>query len=699
MPQPVTFPLRPLQAALFLLLAAPAGAQSLPEVVVSANRQEQQSFDAPASIQAVGQDVIEAAGPRVNLSESLNRVPGISVLNRQNYAQDLQLSIRGSGARSPFGIRGARLIVDGIPATMPDGQGQASTISLPSAQRIEVLRGPLAQLYGNSAGGVVQVFTADGPERPELRMTLDAGPDGLRRYGVQAAGQSGTLNYVIDVSDFETDGWRENSAAERQHLNAKLRWDASEQTRVTLVANVFDQPVSGDPLGLTRAQFEADPRQAVANSTLYQAGKDVAQQQVGLVLDHRLDADRQLSGRVYAGQRDLFNRLAIPLAFQTAPTASGGIVDLDRAYSGVGLRFSQRVPTGQGQVLWSVGLDHERMSEHRRGYLNEFGVQGELKRDEQDSVNSTGLYTQADWVINEHWSAVAGLRANRVAFRVEDAFITADNPDDSGRVSFSATNPVLGITRHLSADTNLYANIGRGFETPTFTELAYSSLDGSVSGPNLSLLSARSTHAEIGLKTRLAEGHRLDAALFHITTTDEIVVASSSGGRTLYTNAGKTRRSGLELSYAAQWAPGWRSLLALSTLKAEFAEAFTSSSGAQVMAGNRIPGIADRSLFGELVWQPRGWAGFTGALELVHRGSMVVNDLNIDRTDAVTLFNLRLGWEQTLGAWTLRETLRIDNLTDRAYIGSVIVNDGNQRFFEPAPGRQWGLGLMATYRF
>lgn len=699
MPPPVTFPLRPLQAALFLLLAAPAGAQSLPEVVVSANRQEQQSFDAPASIQAVGQDVIEAAGPRVNLSESLNRVPGISVLNRQNYAQDLQLSIRGSGARSPFGIRGARLIVDGVPATMPDGQGQASTISLPSAQRIEVLRGPLAQLYGNSAGGVVQVFTADGPERPELRMTLDAGPDGLRRYGVQAAGQSGTLNYVIDVSDFETDGWRENSAAERQHLNAKLRWDASEQTRVTLVANVFDQPVSGDPLGLTRAQFEADPRQAVANSTLYQAGKDVAQQQVGLVLDHRLDADRQLSGRVYAGQRDLFNRLAIPLAFQTAPTASGGIVDLDRAYSGVGLRFSQRVPTGQGQVLWSVGLDHERMSEHRRGYLNEFGVQGELKRDEQDSVHSTGLYTQADWVINEHWSAVAGLRANRVAFRVEDAFVTADNPDDSGRVSFSATNPVLGITRHLSADTNLYANIGRGFETPTFTELAYSSLDGSVSGPNLSLLSARSTHAEIGLKTRLAEGHRLDAALFHIDTTDEIVVASSSGGRTLYTNAGKTRRSGLELSYAAQWSPEWRSLLALSTLKAEFAEAFTSSSGAQVVAGSRIPGIADRSLFGELVWQPRGWAGFTGALELVHRGSMVVNDLNTDRTDAVTLFNLRLGWQQTLGAWTLRETLRIDNLTDRAHIGSVIVNDGNQRFFEPAPGRQWGLGLMATYRF
>lgn len=255
-------PLTPtaLYVALWLTLAGTAQAQALQEVVVSANRQEQQTFDAPAAVQAVGQDVIGVAGPRVNLSESLNRVPGITVLNRQNYAQDLQLSIRGSGSRSPFGIRGARLIVDGIPATMPDGQGQASTISLPSAQRIEVLRGPLAQLYGNSAGGVVQVFTADGPERPELRLSLDAGSDGLRRYGVQAAGQSGPLNYVIDHSDFQTDGWRVNSAAKRQHTNAKLRWDASEQTRVTVIANVFDQPVSGDPLGLTRALFEADPR-------------------------------------------------------------------------------------------------------------------------------------------------------------------------------------------------------------------------------------------------------------------------------------------------------------------------------------------------------------------------------------------------------------------------------------------------------
>ena len=219
------------------------------------------------------------------------------------------------------------------------------------------------------------------------------------------------------------------------------------------------------------------------------------------------------------------------------------------------------------------------------------------------------------------------------------------------------------------------------------------------SGPNLGLQSARSTHAEIGVKTRLAEGHRLDAALFHIGTTDEIVVASSSGGRTIYTNAGKTRRSGLEVAYSGQLSPEWRTHVALSTLNAKFADAFASSSGATVAKGNRIPGTVDRALFAELAWQPRAVPGMTAALELVHQGGMAVDDLNSDRTEAATLFNLRLGFEQKLGAWKLRESLRLDNLADKATIGSVIANDGNRRFFEPAPGRQWGVGATVSYAF
>lgn len=689
----------PLAHALGVVLSALASAstaQTLSEVVVSVSRAEQQSFDAPAAVQAVGRNTIEAAGPQVNLSESLNRVPGITVLNRQNYAQDLQLSIRGSGSRSPFGIRGSRLVVDGIPATMPDGQGQASTVSLSSAERIEVLRGPLAQLHGNSSAGVVQVFTRDGGATPEAGASVYTGSDGMTKIGLNAAGQTGKINYVLDYTRFETDGYRSRSAAERRQFNGKFRVDATDQTQVTMVLNLFDQPRSEDPLGLTRAQFQANPRQAAQPSYDYATGKVVSQNQLGVVALHRIDSDRQLTATAYHGTRDLDNRLSVPLSAQNAATSAGGIVNLDRQYSGLGLKYQQRWAVGQGQVQAVAGLEYERMSEVRKGFINNLGVQGALKRDETDSATSHGAYAQAAWLPDEHWTLTGGLRSSRVAFQVQDRFITAGNPNDSGQTSYNAVNPVLGITRHLGESANVYVNVGKGFETPTLTEMAYRT---GGSGPNLQLRSADSQHAELGLKAKPAPGHRIDLAAFYIGTRNEIVVASSAGGRTIYTNAGRTRRTGVELAYTAELARDWQAYLALSTLNAKFVDRFAASGGGTVAAGNRIPGTVNRTAFAELAWTPRAWPGFSAAVEVVHLGGMAVDDLNSDRTSAATLLNLRVGLEQKLGAWRLREYLRVDNMANRSYVGSVIANDGNKRFFEPAPGRNWSLGLVANYAF
>ncbi|MFZ9322870.1 MAG: TonB-dependent receptor plug domain-containing protein, partial [Hylemonella sp.] len=227
-----------------VLMALPVGAQSLEGVVVSASRAEQRSFDAPASIQSVERDVIQDGGPQVNLSESLNRVPGLTILNRQNYAQDLQVSIRGFGARTAFGIRGVRLLIDGIPATTPDGQGQGSSISLPSTERIEVLRGPLAQLYGNSAGGVIQAFTREAPEVPELIYQYYGGSFGMHRNDLQYAGKSGKVGIVADYSTFDTNGYRDNSTTQRKQFNGKLSFGPDEKTRVNLVFNQFDMPLA-----------------------------------------------------------------------------------------------------------------------------------------------------------------------------------------------------------------------------------------------------------------------------------------------------------------------------------------------------------------------------------------------------------------------------------------------------------------------
>jgi iron complex outermembrane recepter protein len=687
------------RGSLATLLAAVASAQAqvvvLDPVVVTAQRSAQSAFDAPAAISAVTRDTIESGGPQVNLSEALNRVPGISVLNRQNYAQDLQLSIRGFGARSTFGIRGVRVIVDGIPATMPDGQGQASTVALSSAGRIEVLRGPLAQLYGNAAGGVVQVFTEEDAEQPTATLTAAAGSNGLYKVGAKFSRSGGPgEGLTVDLSHFHTDGWREHSEAQRGQLNARWRTRFGADTRLSVVLNVLDQPISLDPLGLTRALWEQNPRAAAPAALAQDARKSVRQQQLGGVLEHRLGEDTTLTGRLYVGGRDLDNALSTPLSAQQAPTSSGGIVEFARVYAGAAAQVAHRVRLGQERVLQlTAGVELDRMREDRQGYLNDGGERGELKRNELNTVDNRDLFAQAAWDFAPRWTLTLGARASRVEFRSRDRFIVApDNPDDSGSLAYSATNPVAGVAWRVTPELNLYANAGRGFETPTFTELAYR--PGGATGLNGDLRASRSRHAELGAKWRIAEGHRLDAALFDIGTRDEIVVDSNVGGRSTFKNAGRTSRRGAELAYAGRLGETLRTTWSLTALRARFADAFVSGSGASavtVPAGNRLPGTPDRSLFGELAWAPR--AGLEAAVELVHTGKLVVNDANEDAAPAATVVNLRAGAKKELGGWQLSALVRLDNAGDRRHAGSVIVNEANKRFFEPALPRNWTLAV------
>jgi iron complex outermembrane receptor protein len=654
---------------------------SLDTVVVSATRGETRAFDVPAAITAVDAQTLRSAGPMVNLSEALVRVPGVTVLNRQNYAQDLQLSIRGFGSRSTFGIRGVRLIVDGIPATMPDGQGQASNVSIPSAGRIEVLRGPLALLYGNAGGGVVQVFTEAGAPEPTLSLSASAGSFDANRVGGVYSASFGAHRITADVSGFRTDGYRDHSEATRDQLNAKWTWQLSPATRLDTVVNAFDQDAR-DPLGLTRAQWEENPRQAPAIAVTQDASKSVRQKQAGTVLEHRFDEATVLTARAYAGNRDLDNKLSIPLAAQLPPTSSGGIVVFDRVYTGAGLQLARTFVAGEGISARVVaGIEHDRMTDDRQGYLNNAGVRGALRRDEEDRVANTDFLLQASFEFGERFGAIAGVRSSRVRFETSDRYIAPGNPDDSGAIDYRATNPVVGVTWHASRELNLYANAGRGFETPTFTELAYRN---NASGLNTDLKASRGDHAEVGLKWRTGR-HGLEAALFDIRTRDEIVVDTNVGGRSTFRNAGRTSRHGAEIGYSGRWTDSVRVSAQATALNARFDN------------GNRLPGTPDRSAFAELVYLP--WAWIEAAVEAVHVGRIFVNDANEDFAPASTRVNLRLGMKYRFGSLDIEPLLRLDNATDRKYAGSVIVNEANRRFFEPAPSRNWLVALTARYRF
>src|SRR5438034_3158451 len=424
--------------ALALGACTPALAQ-VETVVVPATRSSQSTLEIPASIDRIYGDEIREGRAQVNLSESLGRVPGIAVQNRQNYAQDLQIQSRGFGARSTFGVRGIRLIADGIPASMPDGQGQAATFALGSAQRIEVLRGPFSSLYGNAAGGVISIETEDGPPTPTLEPALLLGSYGTWREAAKFGGQWGALNGIVDASHFHTEGYRQHSEANRDHVNGKLKYELNPDTSFALVANTLRQPQTQDPLGLDRNQLQQDPRQVTPQAIQFNTRKTITQDQLGLTLSHRLDPASNVQATVYGGQRFVEQYLAIPLPNQNPPTHSGGVVNLDRNYGGAALRYFTQIST----VRLSAGTEYELMKERSRGFRNENGVQGALKRDEDNEVSTTGLFVQGEWKFAERWAAHAGLRTSNVKFTSADHFILLpSNADDSGSKTYRGTTPV-----------------------------------------------------------------------------------------------------------------------------------------------------------------------------------------------------------------------------------------------------------------
>ncbi|MFL6646814.1 MAG: TonB-dependent receptor family protein, partial [Sulfurifustaceae bacterium] len=595
-------------------------------IVITPTRTEQSSFDLPVSIDVLGPERIQNAQAQVNLSESLVRVPGVVAQNRQNYAQDLQISSRGFGARSTFGVRGVRLFADSIPATSPDGQGQAATFDLSTAQRIEVMRGPFSALYGNSSGGVIAYFTEDGPPAPTVTVDAEAGTFGTSKFGVKFGGEAGALNYLAHASRFDTDGYREHSAATRDQINSKFRYRLSDDASLTFIAAALHQPDTQDPLGLKRAQVEQNPRQAGDNAIAFNTRKSILHDQEGLVYDQRLNEQDSLRVLGYTGNRQVTQFLAIPLTAQDAVTSSGGVVDLDRGFYGTDARFTRKTSLIDRPLTVTVGVAYDNQDELRKGFRNENGDVGALKRNEDDRVYNVDEYAQAEWRFAPRWSGTLGVRHSAVRFNSIDHFIVplTANGDDSGSVTYRATNPVAGVLYNLTPSINLYANAGRGFETPTFAELAYR--PDNTSGLNFALQPSVSQNYEIGMKSLLGPQARLNLALFHIDTNHEIVVATNSGGRTTFQNAGKTERNGAELSFDSTFGQGLGGYVALAFVNAEYAESFTTGTTV-IPSGNKIPGVPRYTAYGELSWR-HAPLRFETALEARWNGKTFVNDAN-----------------------------------------------------------------------
>ncbi|EPF6423254.1 TPA: TonB-dependent receptor [Acinetobacter baumannii] len=673
----------------------------LPTLHVEATRTDTGYLQTPASVFRIEAPQVDSSS-QVNLTEVVKGIPSLQIRNRENYAQDLQLSMRGFGARSTFGVRGIRLYVDGIPATMPDGQGQTSNIDLSSLDHVEVLTGPFSSLYGNSSGGTILTSTKEGQGKDSIELSYSGGSHDKSRAGLVLQGGAKGANepsYVISSSYFDTDGYREHSGAEKVLNNAKLSWNLDDGSKINWVTN-YVKIHADDPQGLTHDQWNANPKQQVPFLKQFNVRKDIEQTQTGVTWSKSINDKNELYAMAYLGNRQVTQYQSIPKSTQDASiNHAGGVIDFERNYYGADFRWTGKelLPN----TTLSVGVALDAMDEDRKGFENfnlvngqpSYGVKGNLRRDEDNTLWNIDPYLQASWQFLPTWRLDTGVRYSNVHYKSEDNYLS--NGDDSGKTDYDKVLPSVALSWQILPELMAYVSYAKGFETPTFTEMAYRP-DGQ-SGFNFDLTASTSDTYETGLKSQNQLGD-FTLAVFQTKTKDDIVSAGNSNGRSTFRNADKTLREGVEFAWNKKL---WRDLIATASysyLDATFdADIPALGNIAQISSGNAIPGIAKNQAYASLAWQPSH--GLYGGVDVQYMDKVYVNDTNSDAAPSYSVTSANVGYAWVMGDWKVNSFARVDNLFDKKYAGSVIVNDGNSRYFEPADGRNWSAGLRVIKQF
>ena len=686
------------------------------EVIVSVSRYAQKAFDTGASVNLINKEQIQTHQAQINLSESLVSVPGLAALNRQNYAQDLLISSRGFGANSTFGARGIKIYVDGIPATISDGQGQTSNIDLSSTEKIEVLRGPFTSIYGNSAGGVIQVFSEKGQPGTDTSLYGSYGSFGTSKYGSKLSGEDQGVNYLLDIGGLQTDGSRDHSVAKRDNQNAKLIFGLGEDSKITLVANRVSITAQ-DPLGLTATNLGANSQGSGLNASSWNSRKIVDQEQGGLEYLKKISNETSFKFMTYFGIRDQ-QQFQAPSATTVLTNGiyKGGVIGLNRNFMGFDSQLMHQLNLIGMPAKLTFGLAYDQNADRSTSSCNYYGSvaicptsNANLYTDANYTARNFDQYLQLETFISEKLTLNAGIRNTNISLMAsnnQSYNSSAADPNNwiSGSKEYSAFLPMLSLVYALSPISNVYFSAGQGIDTPTLNQIKYGCANINCSTvsytPNF-LDSSLTTQYEIGFKHRIQGLFNLSAALFQADTSNEIVVETNIAGKSVYQNANHTQRKGLELLGQFQLPKNFEATLSYTYLIAQVMDTYQSlSSGiaTPVNAGNAIPGVPKQRLFGEIYWKNPDQSIDVG-IEMLASSGLMANDLNSADSAGYVIFNARFGLKQQLNKFTLTEFIRVNNIANTYYVGSVIVNQSSAQYYEPAPGFNWLIGGKASYHF
>lgn len=668
---------------------------TLPPTTVTVTRSQQSLNKVPLSIYTLDRAQISSAKPTWGLDEALATVPGVYVANRYNFSQDQRISIRGFGARSPFAVRGIKILVDGIPQTLPDGQGQLTNVELGEVDHIEVLRGSASALYGNASGGVISIWTNPGAvdrAREEARFVAGRFDEHAGRSWNKWQSTTGLRvgrgSAQITVSRLDYEGERDHSAADNRVLNARLNLPIADGWSLALVTAVGDNPRADNPGSLTAAELRANRDTVPLLNRNRNAGKAVKQIQSGATLHRSLANGGEGTLTVFGLGRNLKNPITTTY------------IDLDRVDYGARASVTYPLPLGTLAHRLTAGIDFQHQHDNRQNfnYLNTPGDSAKpdtvRSLDQLERVTEVGPFVQSALELSPSTTLTAGLRYDWVKFGVQDHLITTTplNPDDSGERLMHAFSGSLGVATNPSSALTLYGNVGSSFETPTTTELDIS--PAGTGGFNPLLSPQQAWNYEVGGRGSLGGRLGYSVAIYQADVRDALVPYQISGPRFYYRNAGRSKNRGVELSADLAPLKGLRLDVAWTYSDFRYRHySFTVDSVTHVLDGRSLPGIPQHWLNLVLRAQPGALRGVWAELQQSYSSDYLVSDTLNTRGASWWATNVRVGWDGKAGSVRLAPFLGINNAFNHRYVSSVVINAARDRFYEPAPGRNVYLGL------